>query len=48
MAIQNGNTITQFFSPIQNELDIQTVDAYLNELESYNNIDSLSIESEIE
>ncbi|CAI2202034.1 4085_t:CDS:2, partial [Funneliformis geosporum] len=33
MAIQNGNTITQFFSPVQHEPDIQTDDACLNELE---------------
>ncbi|CAG8626188.1 15655_t:CDS:1, partial [Funneliformis caledonium] len=39
MAIQNGNTITQFFSPVQNEPDIQTDDAYLNELESHDDID---------
>ena len=48
MAIQNGNTITQFFSPIQNELNIQTDDACLNELEGHDDIDSLSTESEIE
>ncbi|CAG8696864.1 400_t:CDS:2, partial [Funneliformis mosseae] len=48
MAIQNGNTITQFFSPIQNEPDIQTNDACLNELQSHDDIDSPSTEPEIE
>ncbi|CAG8437576.1 11906_t:CDS:2 [Funneliformis mosseae] len=48
MAIQNSNTITQFFLPIQNEPDTQTDDTHSNELEGYNDINSSSTGSEIE
>ncbi|CAG8760205.1 7728_t:CDS:2, partial [Funneliformis caledonium] len=48
MAIQNGNTITQFFLPVQNEPDTQTDDTHSNELEGHDDINSSSTGSEIE
>ncbi|CAG8638591.1 865_t:CDS:2, partial [Funneliformis caledonium] len=43
MVIQNGNTITQFFLPIQNEPNTQTDDTHSNELEGHDNINSSSM-----